>query len=126
MLILCLAQSWRHQRLASCCRNYVAGINLVSLSAPWDRAIVRGSRRCRSVPEVRLLLDLLLLYRRSLRLGAGRGGHRSPGPQQPGQSEWDISVEQLQHLRESGVPFRPFDDFFEVLDHLRGPLATAA
>ncbi|MGI9539193.1 MAG: MtnX-like HAD-IB family phosphatase [Miltoncostaeaceae bacterium] len=31
-----------------------------------------------------------------------------------------------EHLREEGVSFMEFEDFFDVLDHLRGPVATAA
>lgn len=31
-----------------------------------------------------------------------------------------------EHLTEEGVAFRPFEDFFDVLDHLRGSVATAA
>lgn len=31
-----------------------------------------------------------------------------------------------EHLSDEGVAFHPFEDFFEVLDHLRGQVATAA
>ncbi len=58
------------------------------------------------VADVKTLLDRLGASSASASTSAGaQGAEQVPGPQVPGQSEWDISVEQLAELRRTGADF---------------------